>query len=751
MDTALADWLTSSIGGYAQSYAHGGIKVFPCHGVREDSSCTCGNKECKNIGKHPFTPHGLNDASDIIEQIAALFKYRADLNIAIRTGEVSKLFVLDIDQRKGGIESLAKMIKIYGDLPSTLGSETGNGYHIYFSHPGFKVSNRTDFLGKDFPGLDIRGDGGYVIAPPSKHANGKIYKFPENAPNKTAPASAAMLELLIKKEAPRPLSSDHSTGATSEWSKEEVQSMLDALAPDMGYDDWLHIGMALHSGGFSLSMWDSWSRGGTKYENGDCEGRWHGFSKDHGITMGTLVDMAQLQGWKPTPRAREAIDTSSVENLVKKAKEKLKAEKPVKKLAKTSILGFTPMDLPGLIGDTVRWITKYAMRKQPELALMNTIAFAGSVFGRRYMSPLNTRTNIYTVGVAETAAGKDHSRKLIKDLAHACGLDPRIGADDIRSDSGMLRGLMNNASQVMMLDEFGHFLEGLANEKSPHYIRNQAKILLKLYSSSSSVYNHGDYADVKAQSIVIQYPNLCIYGTTTEDRYSKSLKKSAIESGELNRFITIRARMDKEYPDRKMPVYAMDEVVKSGWEQFTPRAGDSLGLLMNNSDAAPDPILIPWGVCDDIQYNIQCKQIDRIDDGGPYRHLWGRLFENTVKIAMIFAIARNKDKPEFQAADFDIAQMIVESSIEYLTHLASHHMSETLQEESNHEVLNAIIASDGRMGRKDIMRKFRKLKKRDLDEVISGLLEQETIEVEKITEGGRPKVFYKIIKEEMAA
>lgn len=746
MDDVLSAWLSTPIGSYANAYVPA-LKVFPVHGVHEDLTCTCGHLDCKNIGKHPFTRHGLNDANGNITEVAALFQYRSDLNLAIRTGEISGFFVLDVDFRKGGGESLEKLMTTYDEFPPTIIVATGNGCHIYFSYPkDMRITNRTDFM----PGLDIRGEGGYVVGVPSKHASGRKYDFSPTSTQKTEEAPVWFLSLIQskKKEERKPLSSDHSTGAISEWSREEVNKMLDVLDPDMSYQQWIEVGFALQSGGFPLSMWDTWSRKGEKYENGDCESRWHGFNPNHGITMGTLVSLAQLQGWKPTPTEREVVDTSVVDTLVKKAEILIKKTETIPSKKSLPLLGFDPLKLPGLIGDTVRWITKYAIRKQPELALINTLTFAGAVFGRRYASTFNTRTNIYTVGIASTGAGKEHSRKCIKDMAHASGLDERIGADAIRSDSGMLRGLMNNSSQIMMLDEFGHFLQAIGNEKSPHYIRSQTSILLKLYSASNSVYNHGDYADTKSTPIIIQFPHLCIYGTSTEETYAKSLKKSAIESGELNRFITIRARADKEYPDRTMPLYEIDEDLKKRWSKFSPKFGDSLGEIINNSEIAPDPIIVKWGKCDDIQYAIQCRQVDKINGDSPTRHLWGRLFENTLKIAMVFAIARNKKEPEFEPSDFDTAQLIVESSIEYLIHLASHHMSETIIEENNNEIVSAIIAAGGKMGKWEIARKFRKIKGRERDDLLNSLIEQEIVEVEKNVDGrGRPKTYYKIIKE----
>lgn len=741
MEDALAAWLSTPVGEWANIYVGQGFHVFPVHGTREDLTCTCGNPDCgRNTGKHPFTKNGLNDAVANIVEVASLFQYRADLNIAIRTGSVSGIFVLDVDFRASGAESIEAMETTYERLPKSIIMATGNGFHVYFNYPAdSKVPTRVKLM----PGVDIKSDGGYVVAPPSRHLSGKHYDLSPTSGRNTVAAPDWFLSLIRarSKEDRKPLSQDHSTGAHHEWPREEVERMLDTLDSDLAYDDWLHVGMALHSGGYPLSLWDGWSRCGEKFENGDCESRWHGFNAGHGITMGTLIDMARLQGWKPPERERP--DTSTVLPLVRKAEEMRKL-RPVSRM---QALGFDPMELPGLIGDTVRWITSRAMFKQPELSLLNTLAFAGAIFGRAYASPVNTRTNIYTVGIAETASGKDNSRKSIKELAHAAGLDRAVGADSIRSDSGLLRGLMNNSSQVMMIDEFGLYLRGVADEKAPHYIRAQAKVLLELYSTSNSVYNHGDYADKKSENIIIQYPNLCIYGTSTEENYVKSLRKASVNSGELNRFVAIKARSEKQYPPREMPSYDMDALLAERWGVFAPGFGSSLGHIINDSFAVPDVTTIPWGECAGIQHGIICRQVDKTHENQPCKNLWGRLYENTLKIAMILAIARDKDAPEFIAEDFDMGQMIVESSIAYLTSLATDHMSENAQEDHNIEVIKAIKDAGGRMGRRDIMRKFRKLKRREFDDVVNGLIDQEVLESEK--EGA--KTYYRIAEGEKAA
>lgn len=102
---------------------------------------------------------------------------RAAANIAIATGAISRLFVLDCDSRQACLEVKAR------GIPPTRIAATGKGAHIYFSYPDFPVGNRTNLLA----GVDIRGNGGYVVAPPSIHPSGKAYGWHREAPIADAP------------------------------------------------------------------------------------------------------------------------------------------------------------------------------------------------------------------------------------------------------------------------------------------------------------------------------------------------------------------------------------------------------------------------------------------------------------------------------------------------------------------------------------------------------------------------------------
>ena len=102
------------------------------------------------------------------------FERWPDANIGIVTGEISNLVVLDIDPNHGGDASLERLEQRFAPLPATIEATTGGGgRHLYFAHPGGLIRNRAGIA----QGIDLRSDGGYVVAPPSIHPSGKRYAW----------------------------------------------------------------------------------------------------------------------------------------------------------------------------------------------------------------------------------------------------------------------------------------------------------------------------------------------------------------------------------------------------------------------------------------------------------------------------------------------------------------------------------------------------------------------------------------------
>jgi hypothetical protein len=155
-----------------RDYCQRGWELIPIYGV-SDGTCDCGKPDCTSPGKHPLLPKWTEKASSDFGQVQRWYDKFKSLNIAVKTGAGSRLIVLDIDGPEGE-ESLSRLQAKYGALPPTLSATTGRGRHLYFMHPGGRVKSNAGVLGAK---LDVRGDGGYVILPPSKHVSGVRYEW----------------------------------------------------------------------------------------------------------------------------------------------------------------------------------------------------------------------------------------------------------------------------------------------------------------------------------------------------------------------------------------------------------------------------------------------------------------------------------------------------------------------------------------------------------------------------------------------
>jgi hypothetical protein len=122
---------------------------------------------CEPGGKVPLTYSGFWDATTDARRIKAWWGRWPHANVGVPTGERSGLLVLDVDPRDRGPESLTALERTNGPLPETAKARTGGGgVHVFFRCPAGKaVRNSAGRLG---PGLDVRGEGGYVVVPPSR-------------------------------------------------------------------------------------------------------------------------------------------------------------------------------------------------------------------------------------------------------------------------------------------------------------------------------------------------------------------------------------------------------------------------------------------------------------------------------------------------------------------------------------------------------------------------------------------------------
>src|SRR5262249_14185471 len=151
--------------------------IFPLHEIRFDPStgkpsCSCGNPDCRSIGKHPRIRWKTGATNNPVT-VESLWRKWPHAGIGCATGP-SNLAVFDLDGPKG-LETFQNLLNT--TWPATARSKTARGWHVFFRAPegGLPSSSNPDTK------LDVRSTGGFAVLPPSPHASGHVYAW-ERAP-----------------------------------------------------------------------------------------------------------------------------------------------------------------------------------------------------------------------------------------------------------------------------------------------------------------------------------------------------------------------------------------------------------------------------------------------------------------------------------------------------------------------------------------------------------------------------------------
>jgi Bifunctional DNA primase/polymerase, N-terminal/Primase C terminal 1 (PriCT-1) len=161
--------------GTALALAARGMSVFPCVPGKKEPACT----------------HGCKAATTDTDTIRQWWRFEPNYNVAIATGAISGVFVVDID----GFEAETKLGRLEAEhgmpLPPTVETITPRGRHLFFKMPQGPVGNSA---GRIATGIDVRGAGGYVLAPPSVHPSGRRYEWSVDCAPKIAEAPTWLLD-----------------------------------------------------------------------------------------------------------------------------------------------------------------------------------------------------------------------------------------------------------------------------------------------------------------------------------------------------------------------------------------------------------------------------------------------------------------------------------------------------------------------------------------------------------------------------
>jgi len=294
----------------ALAYAKMGFAVFPVHSKRANGSCTCNNDDCKSVGKHPRTANGLKDATKDPSMIRFWWNNAFQgSNVAVATGRISGFFAVDVDVKHDGLAAWEnfKDDHLFDDYETPVQETPSGGKHIYYNMPAEgKVLTKTNVLAN---GIDIRGDGGYIVVTPSDGYSYLLEQGIGEIPLQNAPQSILdkVVKVITVSENDTPATIP--TAGLYKLSKDEenkIKHALEYVEPD-DHTLWWSIGAALHStnGLDAFEWWCEWSQQSDKFDHNEHVAKWRDLDARRGNTE-TVIEIEYLyyeaskKGWVET-------------------------------------------------------------------------------------------------------------------------------------------------------------------------------------------------------------------------------------------------------------------------------------------------------------------------------------------------------------------------------------------------------------------------------------------------------------------
>lgn len=575
----------------------------------------------------------------------------------------------------------------------------------------------------------------------------------------------AAWELIPAELRPASLSEGNGGGEhiSSYYYKGTLEALEDAMRcipnPELPYDEWVRVGLALKGGlgDAAAVMFQRWSALASKNVP-ETTARLFSEIRPISIGAGTIYYLAGQQGWV-CPAHMTMNGAIAWEEGQHPAEPLLDVMAAVTAPPEEQTNIFVPdafRQCTGVIGRFVDYMLPTAPRAQPILAVGAAIAAIGVLAGRRYRSPTNLRTNVYVVGMAESAGGKDHARQCIVRSFMEAGLRDFIGGSRLASGSGLLSALNRHPASIFQLDEFGPWLKLAIDPRAPKHVAEIWNYLTELATSAGSAFLGAEYADQHEhprQDII--EPCCVVHATTVPEPFWEALKSARLKDGSFARWLVFQT--DDPIPEHNMFPADVREIPASLIDGFRAialgnRSAGNPGNLADQAIGTPQPVTVGIEAAAkkalyDLSKAVAARQRAKL--GSVQSALLGRMWEHVSRIAMIYAISLDPINPVVDLTAVRWADQIVTYCTETMIRDADRYVSDSPAEAQVKRVLEIIRRAGGvglMMGKLVRTTRFLGGDKRRQD-ILRELISSEQIVVETIKPAGagRPSVLIRIV------
>jgi len=716
----------------ALAYARLGYPVFPC----------------APGGKTPITKHGCKDATTDEKQVEAWWRQHPSANIGIAT---AGLLVVDVDGP--GNPWLADQPEKRQELTCTPLSLTPSGgrHHLFRQPPGRSWGNTT---GKLAPKIDTRADGGYIVAPPSV-VDGKAYRWAEdgglNRPPRDLVEPPSWLVMALDNGCPqsRIVKQPRTVQASGDVERRAI-AYLDAMPPAVsgqGGHNATYAAATVLVHGFGIAP-DQALELLLSHYNPRCQPPWTDKELRHKVEDAASKPHTQPFGWLRDRQDDPAhgVDLSSLRGEADTTVSGMPADESG--MPGPSDPGPPPEELlrvPGFICEVMDYCLQTAPYPNTVMSFCGALALQAFLAGRKVRDPGDNRTNVYLLGLGHSAAGKDHPRKVNTRIVHEIGLASCLG-DRFASGEGIQDALFIKPCMLFQTDEIDGMLQQINKAQDARH-ENIMSTLLTMYSAANSVFPMRRKAGKESPGAIDQ-PCLVLFGTAIPNHYYQALSERMLTNGFFARMIILESgpRPKGQEPTmRDLPPRIL--AVAKWWADFHPGTG-------NLENWHPVPAVVEQTeeakrVLVEAREEAEAEYAKAEAKGDPVgTTVWGRVSEQTRKLALIHAASENHESLRIGLAAARWATRFVMHQTRRMLFMAQAHVADNPFHAECLKFTQKLRDAPGRTLSHSKLLKRMKLDAQAFQKIVQTLVQQGDVEVVAVKTAGRTGVAYRLLEGE---
>ena len=399
--------------------------------------------------------------------------------------------------------------------------------------------------------------------------------------------------------------------------------------------------------------------------------------------------------------------------------------------------------IPGFISEVMDLCMATAPYPNQVMAFCGALALQSFLAARKVRDPGDNRTNLYLLGLAYSSAGKDWPRRINASVLHEIGLGNCAG-HLIASGEGLQDALFLNPAMLFQTDEIDGMLQAISKSKDARYEALMGT-LLTMYTSSASVFPMRRKAG-KENPGAIDQPSLTIFGTAVPTHYYEALSNRMLTNGFFARMVVLEAGMRAPGQEPGIPTLTPSLIEKARWWadfQAGERAGNLYAIhpvpkVVPQTDEAK-ALLVETRLAAEAEY---AKAEARADEVGTT--VWGRVSENTRKLALIYAVSADNTDPVIGRDAVAWARAFVQHQTRRMLFMAGQHVAEGEFDAECLKVIRRLHDAPECMLPHSVLLKRMKMESRRFVELINTLVQRGDVEMITVSTAGRPGVKYRL-------